>query len=82
MSEANWAGNYVYGARKVHRPSTLQQVRNFTARPHWAKVFLADATGIGPLYERLTDFARLAESLDPRRAFRNSWLRKRVLGVN
>lgn len=54
----------------------------FRARPHWGKVFLADATGIGPLYERLTDFARLAESLDSRGAFRNSWLRKRVLGVN
>jgi alditol oxidase len=57
-------------------------LREFRARPHWGKVFLADATGIGPLYERLTDFACLAESLDPRRAFRNSWLRKSVLGVN
>jgi alditol oxidase len=54
----------------------------FRARPHWGKVFLADATDIGPLYERLPDFARLAERLDPRGAFRNSWLKKHVLGVN
>ena len=33
-----------------------------------------------PRYERLPDFARLAETLDPRGAFRNAWLEARVLG--
>ena len=46
----------------------------FDARPHWGKLFLADATVIAPLYERLPDFARLVERLDPRGAFRNEWL--------
>jgi xylitol oxidase len=55
-------------------------LNEFRARPHWGKVFLADATDIGPLYERLPHFARLAERLDPRGAFRNSWLTKHVLG--
>jgi xylitol oxidase len=50
------------------------------ARPHWGKLFLADASAIAPLYERLPDFARLAERLDPRGAFRNEWLEDRVLG--
>jgi xylitol oxidase len=50
------------------------------ARPHWGKVFLADATTIAPLYERLGDFRRLADRLDPRGAFRNPWLIDRVLG--
>jgi xylitol oxidase len=50
------------------------------ARPHWGKVFLADATAIAPLYERLPDFRRLADRLDPRGAFRNPWLTNRVLG--
>jgi alditol oxidase len=49
------------------------------ARPHWGKVFLADAATIAPRYERLGDFLRLAERLDPRGAFRNAWT-ARVLG--
>jgi xylitol oxidase len=52
----------------------------FEARPHWGKLFDAKAAEIAPLYERLPDFVRLAERLDPRGAFRNSWLRARVLG--
>lgn len=52
----------------------------FGARPHWGKVFRADARTIAPLYERLADFARLVERLDRRGAFANPWLRTRVLG--
>ena len=52
----------------------------FGARPHWGKLFLAGAAAIGPLYERLPDFARLADRLDPRGAFRNPWLTERVVG--
>jgi xylitol oxidase len=52
----------------------------FEARPHWGKLFDADATAIAPLYERLPDFVRLMERLDPRGAFRNSWLEARLLG--
>jgi alditol oxidase len=51
----------------------------FAARPHWGKAFRATATGIAPLYERLPDFARLAQRLDPRGAFRNDWLERHVL---
>ena len=47
---------------------------------HWGKLFLAGAATVGPLYERLPDFARLAERLDPRGAFRNDWLERHVLG--
>ena len=52
----------------------------FEARPHWGKLFLADATTIAPQYERLPDFARLIETHDPRGAFRNDWLESRILG--
>ena len=51
----------------------------FGARPHWGKLFLLDAARIAPLYERLPDFRRLAERLDPRGAFRNEWLERHVL---
>jgi xylitol oxidase len=53
----------------------------FDARPHWGKLFLADAKTIGPMYERLGDFAALLDRMDPRRAFRNEWLESRVLGA-
>jgi xylitol oxidase len=48
------------------------------ARPHWGKLFAAD--GVGARYERLSDFNRLRERLDPRGAFVNRWLERRVLG--
>jgi xylitol oxidase len=51
----------------------------FAPRPHWGKVFLADAATLAPRYERLADFARLAQRLDPRGAFRNDWLAAHVL---
>jgi xylitol oxidase len=52
----------------------------FGARPHWGKLFRAEAAEIAPLYERMPDFVRLVERLDPRGAFRNPWLEARVLG--
>jgi xylitol oxidase len=52
----------------------------FEARPHWGKLFAAKAADIAPLYERLPDFIRLVERLDPRGAFSNSWLKTHVLG--
>ncbi|TFV66999.1 UNVERIFIED_ORG: FAD-binding protein [Bacillus sp. AZ43] len=53
----------------------------FGARPHWGKLFLADAVEIAGLYPRHADFARLVERMDPRGAFRNPWLTARVLGT-
>ena len=62
----------------------LVQVENalapFGARPHWGKVFHANAAAIAPLYKRHADFVRLVERLDPRGAFRNDWLKAHVLG--
>jgi xylitol oxidase len=52
----------------------------FGARPHWGKLFAADAAAIAARYERLDDFRALAARLDPRGAFRNAWLERHVLG--
>ena len=52
----------------------------FGARPHWGKLFLAEAAAIAPLYERAGDFARLAGRLDPGGVFANDWLRRHLLG--
>ncbi|HVC86991.1 MAG TPA: D-arabinono-1,4-lactone oxidase [Gaiellaceae bacterium] len=51
----------------------------FAPRPHWGKLFLADAAQIAPLYERLPDFVALLDGLDPRGAFRNAWLERHLL---
>ena len=53
----------------------------FEARPHWGKLFLAEAPQVAPLYPRLADFARLVASLDPPGAFRNEWLETHLLGT-
>jgi alditol oxidase len=53
----------------------------FQARPHWGKLFLADAATLGALYERAPDFIGLVKRLDPRGAFCNPWFEARVLGV-
>ncbi len=51
----------------------------FEPRPHWAKLFLADAAAISARYARMPDFVTLRERLDPRGAFRNRWLETHVL---
>jgi xylitol oxidase len=55
-------------------------LERFAARPHWGKVFLADAEAIAPRYPRHADFVALVQRLDPRGAFRNPWLENHVLG--
>jgi xylitol oxidase len=52
----------------------------FEARPHWGKLFLADAAAISTRYERFADFAGLVARLDPRGAFRNDWLETHLFG--
>jgi alditol oxidase len=32
LTQANWAGNHVYGARELHRPATVEEVSEIVAR--------------------------------------------------
>ncbi len=52
----------------------------FEARPHWGKMFMMDARDLDVRFERLPDFRRLAERLDPRGAFRNDFLDRHLFG--
>jgi xylitol oxidase len=61
-------------------PSVEAALAPFGARPHWGKLFTANAETIASRYERGPDFVRLIERLDPRGAFRNAWLRRNVTG--
>jgi len=52
----------------------------FSPRPHWGKLFLADADALAPRYERWSDFVALVARMDSRGAFRNAWFERKVLG--
>ncbi len=52
----------------------------FDPRPHWGKLFLADAGDLAPRYERIDDFVALTERIDQRGAFRNAWFETHLLG--
>jgi alditol oxidase len=51
----------------------------FSARPHWGKVFEQGAATIASHYPRLADFDALRRELDPRGAFANAWLTRKLL---
>lgn len=61
-------------------PHLEEALAPFDARPHWGKLFAATAADIAPRYERLPDFRRLADRLDPRGAFRNDFLARHLFG--
>jgi xylitol oxidase len=44
------------------------------ARPHWGKVFAADARALSECYPRTGDFVRLMDTYDPAGKFRNDYL--------
>jgi len=50
----------------------------FRPRPHWGKLFAADAAELGTEYDRLPDFRRCVERLDPAGVFRNDYLDRYV----
>ncbi|HZK58432.1 MAG TPA: FAD-binding protein [Cryobacterium sp.] len=62
-------------------PLIERRLAPFGARPHWGKLFHADAATLAPLYEKLPEFRALAERLDPERKFRNDFLDRTVFGA-
>ncbi len=52
----------------------------FAARPHWGKLFRANASELAPQYPHFGDFIALANRLDPAGKFRNSFLARTVFG--
>jgi xylitol oxidase len=51
------------------------------ARPHWGKLFAADATTLAPLYPRFDAFTALAAEYDPAGRFRNAFTERVLFGV-
>jgi xylitol oxidase len=50
-------------------------LRPFNYRPHWGKVFTADAEYLKSVYPKLGEFKALVEALDPTHKFENSFTR-------
>ena len=57
--------------------SVIQKVedalRPFNYRPHWGKVFTADAKYLSSVYPRMGEFKALILALDPSKKFENSF---------
>jgi alditol oxidase len=60
--------------------SVIQKVedalRPFNYRPHWGKVFTADAKYLSTVYPRMGEFKALILALDPSKKFENSFTRR------
>jgi len=60
--------------------SVIQKVedalRRFNYRPHWGKVFTADAKYLSTVYPRMGEFKALILALDPSKKFENSFTRR------
>ena len=61
-------------------PVLEEALAPFNARPHWAKLFHAEAGSVAALYPRFADFKDLAERMDPEHKFRNAFLAGKVFG--
>ncbi|MHA7208737.1 FAD-binding protein [Arthrobacter sp. MDT1-65] len=61
-------------------PELESALAPFAARPHWGKLFAADASQLAPLYPRFEDFRSLAARMDPEGKFRNAFLDRVVFG--
>jgi alditol oxidase len=54
-------------------------LRPFNYRPHWGKVFTADATYLKNVYPKMGEFQALVQALDPTNKFGNSFTRSKVM---
>jgi alditol oxidase len=51
-------------------------LRPFSYRPHWGKVFTADAAYLKSVYPKMGEFQALVQALDPTSKFENSFTRR------
>jgi xylitol oxidase len=61
-------------------PLLEAELAPFAARPHWGKLFNAQAATLRLMYPRMDDFIALADDLDPTGKFRNDFLNRTVFG--
>jgi xylitol oxidase len=59
-------------------PELEERLLPLGGRPHWGKVYAANAAAVAPLYPRFDDFRALAEKYDPNHVFRNAWTARKL----
>jgi xylitol oxidase len=69
------------GVQKV-LPRIEEQLAQFDARPHWAKLFTMSPAHLQSLYEKIPDFRQLLGHYDPQGKFRNAFLDKYIFGTS
>ena len=62
-------------------PLIEAQLRPFSPRPHWGKLFTMPASLLEPSYPRLPDFRALAAEYDPQGKFRNRFVQVNAYSV-
>ena len=69
------------GVRNI-LPMIEDQLAQFDARPHWAKLFTMSPAYLQSPYEKLPDFRQLLQHYDPQGKFRNEFLDKYIFGTS
>jgi xylitol oxidase len=62
-------------------PMIENQLAQFEARPHWAKLFTMSPAHLQALYEKLPDFRQLLQHYDSLGKFRNKFLDTYIFGI-
>jgi len=62
-------------------PRLEAALAGFEARPHWGKLFTADAAALAPRYPRFDAFTALAAQYDPAGRFRNAFTDRVLFGA-
>jgi xylitol oxidase len=63
-------------------PMIEDQLAQFSARPHWAKLFTMSPARLQALYEKLPDYRQLLQHYDPQGKFRNAFLDRYIFGIS
>lgn len=79
--DALWLGLYNYAHEKWDKvlPEYEAFAKQFNGRPHWGKEFTIDKDYLHQQYEKINDFKKLKEEMDPTKKFENKFIEK-ILG--
>ena len=74
--DALWLGLYNYAHEKWDKvlPEYEAFAKQFNGRPHWGKEFTIDKKYLHQQYERMEDFKKLKNEMDPTKKFENKFV--------
>jgi FAD/FMN-containing dehydrogenase len=74
--DAIWLGLYNYAHEKWDKvlPEYEAFAKKYNGRPHWGKEFTMDKNYLHQQYEKMADFKKLKEEMDPAGKFENKFI--------